>query len=559
MRQSANRGGRAEAPRLGQFRWLVRLLMCGFLSIALVIPAAAEYRGVPHLYPGRDGTVKVALYKSGVVPLKGPAKRISVGNPGIADILILRNRELYVVGKALGTTNVVVWDNNELIADRFDVEVTHDLETLKVKLHELLPSEQIKVHSAQERIILSGEASNIVKMQAAEELAYSFLPECVAPESNVVIRDATKGQPIVLQQGSKPARTGNQECKEGKVVNLIQVGGAQQVMLQVTVAEMARDVLKRFSSDFNFLYFGNSAKAGGVSGGAQFPNALTPDDLEVPIFGNLTGEDSPIGPVVDTFQPNTPTIGDKGLFLSYLTGEFFFQAAIEASRRKGLAKILAEPTLTTITGQEAKFLSGGEFPIPVSQGLNNSVTIEFKEFGVGLVFLPVVLDSGRINLDLNVSVSDLSNANSVALDVPGTTSTFFIPSLRKRSAASTVELANGQTIGIAGLINENIREFVDKLPGLGDIPVLGGLFRSQEFMSGQTELVIFVTPQLAKPIAPQQVRLPTDSFVPPSDLEFYLLGRLDEGPEATGDSEEASADRDLPQDAPEGGRFGHQL
>lgn len=557
MRQPANRGSSIKPGRLARRRGPTWLLACGLLNTACLAAAPAE-PSTPRLHTSREGTFHVALYKSGVIPLEEPAKRISVGNPGIADILILRNRELYVVGKALGTTNVVLWDRNDLIADRFDVEVTHDLETLKVKLHELLPSENIKVHSAQERIILSGEASNIVKMKAAEELAYSFLPECVASESNVVVRDTTQGPPVVVQQGSGQARSGNQECKEGSVVNLIQVGGAQQVMLQVKVAEMARDAVKRFSSDFNFIFFGNSAKAGGVSGGATFPNALTPDNLEVPIFGNLDGQNSPIGPVVDIFQPDTPTIADKGLFLSYLTGEFFFQAALEASRRKGLAKILAEPTLTTLTGQEAKFLSGGEFPIPVS-GDFNRVTVEFKEFGVGLNFLPVVLDSGRVSLKTNVSVSEISNANSVAINVPGTTSTFFIPSLTKRSAASTVELANGQTIGIAGLINENIREFVDKLPGLGDIPVLGGLFRSQEFLSGQTELVIFVTPNLARPISPQQVRLPTDSFVPPDDLEFYLLGRLDASRKAADQPEANPVERGLPQGAPEDGHFGHQL
>jgi pilus assembly protein CpaC len=193
-----------------------------------------------------------------------------------------------------------------------------------------------------------------------------------------------------------------------------------------------------------------------------------------------------------------------------------------------MAKVLSEPTLTTLTGQEAQFLSGGEFPIPVPQGgTSNAITITFKEFGVGVKFLPVVLDSGHINLTLNVNVSELTSNNQVVLSTPGTTSTFLIPSLTKRSASSTIELANGQTIGIAGLINDNVRQFVDKLPGLGDIPLLGALFRSQEYRSGKTELVIFVTPHLARPIAPQQVRLPTDSFVPPDDLEFYLLGRME--------------------------------
>ena len=175
---------------------------------------------------------------------------------------------------------------------------------------------------------------------------------------------------------------------------------------------------------------------------------------------------------------------------------------------------------------EAEFLSGGEFPIPVSQDLGQ-VTIEFKEFGVGVKFLPVVLDSGRINMKLNISVTELSADVPVLLDVAGSSSSFSIPSLTKRSTMSTVELGNGQTIGIAGLISDNVRESVDKYPGLGDVPMLGTLFRSQDFRSGQTELVIFVTPHLAKPISPGRVVLPTDSFMPASDTDFFLKGRME--------------------------------
>jgi pilus assembly protein CpaC len=162
--------------------------------------------------------------------------------------------------------------------------------------------------------------------------------------------------------------------------------------------------------------------------------------------------------------------------------------------------------------------------VPQSQ---DTVTIEFKEFGVGLQFLPVVLDSGRISLKLNVSVSELSSTSQIVLGVTNSSEAFFVPSLTKRSASSTVELNDGQTLGIAGLINENLREAVNKFPGLGDMPVLGPLFRSQEFRKGMTELVIFVTPRFARPIRTQTVRLPTDSFVEPSDIEFYLMGRLE--------------------------------
>lgn len=525
-------------------------------SLLFTTPVGAQPAGHLELLRPESGSFEVPLYKSGIIDLPQAASRISVGNPGIADILILRSQQLYVLGKALGTTNVVLWDKKDRIFASFDVEVTHDLDTLKLKLHQLFPGEEIQVHSAQERIILSGQASSLVRMNAAEELAYSFLPECIAPDSNVVLRDATQPTPVIISQGGGPRQsTGNQECKEGKVVNLMQVGGAHQVMLEIKVAEVARTVLKRLDANFNILSLADPWTLGAVNGGATFPNevfdVLDPAgsvvQREVPILRGL-----PIGPVIDRFEPTTPSIQDTGAFFSYLGDDHYYQAVIEASRQKGLAKILAEPTLTTQTGQEAKFLSGGEFPIPVPQGgITGGVTIEFKEFGVGVKFLPTVLDSGRINLKLNVAVSELSSDNNVVLGITNSASTFFIPSLTKRSASSTVELANGQTIGIAGLISDNVREVVDKLPGLGDIPILGSLFRSQEFLSGQTELVMFVTPHLAKPIARNQVRLPTDSFVPPSDLDFYLMGRM----EGSLDSKQ----EDATYASPEANRYGHDL
>lgn len=502
------------------------------------------------LMPEND-TLHVALYKAGVVPLRVTANRISVGNPGVADILILRGDQLYVLGKAIGTTNVVVWDSEERIAQTLNVEVTHDLYTLKEKLHQILPSEEVKVHSAQGRIVLSGLVSNVLAVKAAEELARSFLPECVAAQSNILIRDASQEKPSLQIQGG--GAQGNQDCNEGRVVNLLQVGGAQQVMLEVKVAEMARTVLKRFDADLNIMRFGSNLRLGAVKGGASFPDALDPNGLKVPLFGQLDGTTNPIGPPVDSFEPNTRTIADSGLFLNYLQGKVLFEAVIEASRRKGLAKILAEPTLTALTGQEAQFLAGGEFPIPVPQGGLGGVSIEFKEFGVGLKFVPAVLEPGRINLKLNVAVSELSSTSSVVLGVQNSQATFVVPSLTKRSAGTTVELADGQTIGIAGLINDTVREFVDKFPGLGDLPVLGPFFRSQEFQSGQTELVIFVTPHLARPISPQQVRLPTDSFEAPDDLEFYLHGKMEKGrlPPASGNPGTARQGSESP--------FGHDL
>jgi pilus assembly protein CpaC len=359
-------------------------------------------------------------------------------------------------------------------------------------------------------IILSGNVSNVSNMESALKIARGYFAQFTA-------KDTTE-----FEQESQ----GAQSESRGEVINLMSVGGVQQVMLEVKVAEISRTELKRLDVRFNAIVHGNDKwKWGGVNGGATFPDArFGVDGLRAPVFDH----DAPFGPVIDEFAPNDLAIEDKGFFASLLTNDSLFNIAFDAAKEKGLAKILAEPTLTTQTGKIAEFLSGGEFQIPVPQGgANNAVTIEFKEFGVGVKFLPVVLDSGRINLQLNISVSELISGNTVGITTEGVTSSFIIPALTKRSAISTVELADGQTIGIAGLINENMREVVTKFPGLGSIPGIGALFRSQEFVKGETELLILVTPHLAKPVAPEAIRLPTEGFAEPSDFDWFVMGRTE--------------------------------
>jgi len=464
--------------------------------------------------------VNVPLNNSKVLQFRRSIKRVSVGNPAVADILVVRSTQIYVVGKSLGTTNVVLWDGEDRVQGILNVEVTHDLQTLKLRLHELLPRETIQVRSSQGALILNGEVSSAPRMDAALRLARSF-----------VAAGAEEG---------------------GGVLNLMQVGGAQQVMLDVKVAEVQRTLVKRLNIQFSAFNSDSPWKIGAVKGGASFPDALfqTPlGEVRLPVFPDGT----PLGPMIEELAPTTPTIQDAGIFASYLSGDFLFNMVIDAARNQGLARILAEPNLTTLTGQEARFLAGGEFPIPVPQDLGR-VTIEFKEFGVALQFLPVVLDSGVVNLKVNVSVSELVPENSLTVGFGTDVSTqFFVPALVKRSANATVELESGQTIAIAGMINENLRENVDKFPWLGDVPVLGMLFRSQEFVKGQTELVIFVTPRLARPIEPEMVRLPTDGFVEPSDAEFYLMGRLE------GRRQSAEAGVGAPVQGGTEGKYGHDL
>ena len=518
--------------------WKTSIWIALALTVLPLIAWSQDRPGGLVLRESRHGKFQVALHKSGIIKLSRAAAKVSVGNPDIADILVMPGDQLYVLGKRLGTTNVVVWDKPGRIFEAFDIEITHDLESLKLKLHELLPGEVVKVHSSQSKIILDGEISNVVKMNAALQLASSFLPECAPGAQSGQGADAGLGEggPSAPPAGGQG---GQQGCGPEAIVNMMQVAGAQQVMLEIKVAEIARDILKRIEADTNLFHFGDRSTQGATTSGLSVPGAL-------------------LGDAIGDLQGATPTIDPKGVFLSYLSGDYLFETALTLSRQKGLGKLLAEPTLTTITGQEAEFLSGGEFPIPVSSNLGE-VTVVFKEFGVGVKFLPLVLDSGRISLKLNVSVSELSGQNAVTVGVAQSQSQFIIPSLVKRSAGSSVELADGQTIGIAGLINESTREFIDKIPGLGDVPVIGQLFRSQEFRSGLTELVIFVTPRLARPIQPQQVKLPTDSYVPPSDLEFYLLGRSEGQVSAPPAPPAKRRESGAPQGVPEGGKFGHDL
>ncbi|MCC6075949.1 type II and III secretion system protein family protein [Pseudomonas sp. GCM10022188] len=433
--------------------------------------------------------VEVPLYKSRVLATRGAVRKVSIGNPEIADVLVTNPRELYLLGRSLGSTNVLLWDGSGKLIDSLDLEVVHDLSALKTKLHELMPNEKISVFSAQGALVLRGQVSSAAAMDTAVKVAKTYTAQSQS-----------------IAQG-KAEEASAAPSKSLDVINLLTVGGSQQVMLEVKVAEMQRSLFKSLNVRFNALDFGSSSRwsTGGFNNGQ----------------GLGFDEDGLLNP--------TTMFGDgKGILGQFLSDEFLFNMVLEASKDNGSAKVLAEPTLTTLTGQQAEFISGGEFPVPVTE--DDGITIEYKEFGVGVKFLPVVLDSGRINLNLNVSVSELSNTNALALDtgidsVLGEGVAQIIPSLTKRSAQSTVELGNGQTIAIAGLINENTKDLVSRFPGLGDLPVLGHLFRSQQFQSGETELVILVTPHLAKPIDARTVRLPTERFVEPSDLDFYLLGK----------------------------------
>ncbi|MGI9259927.1 MAG: type II and III secretion system protein family protein [Gammaproteobacteria bacterium] len=490
------RTGKRTSTRLGALALLANGLILASAT------DAQEFVAPPDVVSGGSQLV-VPLFKSRVLQLDTPAARISVGSPDIADILILRATQLYVLGQDLGTTNVLLWDTEDRLIGTVNVEVTHDLESLKEKLFELMPNEPIEVYASQRSIVLAGEVSSLASMQSAIQVADTYLAQ---------VSTAVEAQQFEQQQ---QMAGGDGDQTAGEVINLMQVGGVQQVMLEIKIAEITRTELRRLNAQFNSFHLGGEWNYGGVNGGGTFPDVEfnAPINGRLPVFDGL----APWGPAIDEFAPfdlsiGEPALGGQGLFASFLDADSMFNLALEAAKNNGLAKLLAEPTVTTLTGREAYFNSGGQIGIPVTNGVGDT-NIEFKDFGVSVRFLPVVLGSGLINLTIDAEVLDLVDLDRFTFS--------------QRKVSSTLELMEGQTMALAGLIDEDLQQNINKFPGLGAIPVLGALFRSQEFLNQETELVIMATPHLARPIAPDNIRLPTDGFVNPSDAEFYLLGRME--------------------------------
>lgn len=403
--------------------------------------------------------IQLVIGESLVIDSPVQITRLSLAAPEIADAVVLSPRQFYLTAKAVGVTHLTLWDEGDRVITVFDVAVTPNVTRLKEKLHEILPGEDIQVTATHDVVTLYGHVSSTVRLSQALAIAGAFMPE-----------------------------------KPEKVINLLQVAGVHQVMLEVRVAEMARSVTRRLGFNFAIL-------AGGSTFGLSLLNNLTslgtsglPSDIKV----------SPRVNAITRFH----------------SGDVSVTHFIDALKENGLVKILAEPTLVTLSGQEASFLAGGEFPIPVAQRLD-AITVEFKTFGVGLVFTPTVLSESKISMRVAPEVSQLDFSNAVNF------AGFVIPALTTRRAATVIELADGQSLAIAGLLNESVRENISKFPVLGDVPILGALFRSSEFQKNETELIIIVTPHLVKPLDMTKQTLPTDQFVEPNEFEFYLLGKLE--------------------------------
>jgi pilus assembly protein CpaC len=403
-----------------------------------------------------SSNLSVPMNRAIVVESDTPFAELSIANPSIADISTLSDRTIYVLGKSPGRTTLTLLGQDGRLITNVEVQVSPDIAEFKERLQQILPGEQIEVRTANDGIVLSGVVSSTARLDRALDLANRYAPE--------------------------------------RVSNLMSVGGTQQVMLKVRFAEMERSVSKQLSSSLAFS----------TSSGSNFASSETGTWLD---GTNALG--SPIAVTAGTEGAFAFGVGVGGVQLGVL---------LEALESKGVVRTLAEPNLTALSGQEASFLAGGEYPIPVVD-TNGAVTIEYKPFGVELTFTPRVVDKDVINLQLKAAVSSLDD--SVTVQQNG----FSVNAFRRRETSSVVEMRDGESFAIAGLLQDDFQDLNGQVPWLGDLPVLGSLFRSASYERKQSELVIIITPHLVTPTRGEALALPTDRIRPPTESELFLFGK----------------------------------
>lgn len=404
--------------------------------------------------------------------------QVFVANPEVADVQLNGSSAAYIFARKPGNTSVFVSDKDGNTLVRLSIRVTHNLKQLRKNLQTAFPNNVINLESTPHGIMISGTASSATVSKDIENLANGFL------------------------------------TKDEKLTNAMTIDSPTQILLKVKIAEVSRNVLNTFG--INWAAIGS---------------------IENFTYGILTGR-GPIRSVLDPSDSGTfPFIrSDKPIDGSARLGSYGFRykdnntnlnSLLDALDSETLATVLAEPNLMAVSGETASFLVGGEFPYPVPQQQN--ITIDFKEYGIRLSFTPTVRDNNKINLRVRPEVSELDRQNAVNIPIIGA-GDVSVPGLKTRRAETSVELGNGQSLAIAGLISSEMRNNYNDLPGLGDLPILGALFRSSSFLKGQTELVIIVTPILVEPSSdPRGMSLPTDNIKRASNLEMLLYRRLNRG------------------------------
>jgi pilus assembly protein CpaC len=432
--------------------------------------------------------------KSVVIDLPRDVKDVLVADPKIANAIIRSSRRAYIVAVGAGATNIFFFDSAGAQIAGFDIAVTRDVSPIRAAIQRIIPDADIKVEGIGDAIILTGSVANQTEAQQACDVASHFVAAGENSFSGSSGAGAGAGASgsgsggssttVVSVSGAAAAPVAS-SCSgpTSKVVNSITVRGRDQVMLKVTVAEMDRTVIKQLGINLS----------GSVGYGTAVVNFNNPNAY--PISG-------------------TPPNSIAGVFKNGLT------ATMQAMEQVGVVHTLAEPTLTAISGESAHFLAGGMFPYPIPSTNGEPPGIAFQNFGVGLTFSPVVLAAGRISLHVSTEVSQLNSTNSVT--VAGTT----VPGLDVRRADTTVEIPSGGSLAMAGMIENQTKQDITGLPGLMEVPILGTLFKSRDYLNNQTELVVLVTPYVVRAVAQKDLSRPDDGFADPSDPASVLLGRL---------------------------------
>jgi len=438
------------------------------------VAPTAQAESIRVVRNGTNSNLNVPMNRAIVVESDVPFAELSIANPAIADISTLSDRTIYVLGKAPGRTTLTLLDGTGRLITNIDVHVSADISEFKERLRQILPGEAIEVRTANDGIVMSGTVSSSSRMERALDLAERYAPE--------------------------------------RVSNLMSVSGKQQIMLKVRFAEMQRSVSKALSSSLSI-----DARGGGlgVIGGTNTTNTQ--------------------GGILNTLTGAVPGTSDNNAAFAFGfdVGSVEVGILLEALETKGMVRTLAEPNLTALSGQEAKFLAGGEFPVPVPQD-DNTTTIEYKPFGVELNFVPRVVEEGIINLELAAAVSSIDTANGLVAN--GLT----VPAFRRRDTSTTVVLRDGDSFAIAGLLQDDFRDNNGQVPWLGDIPILGTLFRSADYQRSQTELVIIVSAHMVSPTRGEALALPTDRVQIPSEQDLFLNGRVAKGVKSKGPAGEVA-------------------
>ena len=460
--------------------------------------------------------LRMGLNKSTVLEVPRHLQDVMISDPSIVDAVVQTSTRIFLLAKKSGVANAFFFDTPGQQFLTLELYVERDSSGLQDTLNRLLPGAQIKVEMLNEAVILNGSVRTPIDATRALQIAIQFVSVELKSVSTV---SAANGNTDITSKS-----TGGPETK---VINLLAVEGEDQVMLRVVIAEVQRTMMKQMGINLGAqITSGNFVTSFLTENALPLTAAAGLGKLPVPGISTAGAASNPaiacaVGSLCNyNSGPTGGSFGNSGFDGGYSNGNGNrISHALRALERNGLVKMLAEPNLTAVSGETAKFLAGGEYPIPVVD-TTGALSVTFKEFGVGLSFTPIVMSEGRISLKIETEVSELTSIGAVTL------SNISIPAIKKRQAKSVVELPSGGSLALAGLISESMRQNIDGFPGLKDLPVLGTLFRSRDFIKEETELVVIVTPYLVRPSARRELARPDDGLAPATDMKANFLGHI---------------------------------